>query len=128
FFRAVEPCDDQRGLPLRRIVADESEKLAVRRKRNRAVNIRFYLARRAAEQRDLMELVGSFTLPARHVVDEYVFKRTSHDFEDAFRRRDDLRGVRGDHLSDPQALHIAIFHHISDELSVMRNGREQGLA
>src|SRR5262249_48359105 len=104
--------------------ADEGEVLAVGGKRNGAVNLRRHLARRAAEQWDLVELIREFAFWARDVIDEAVVRRKRHAFEDDFGRRDDLRAVVDRRLLDPQALQIAVFQNISDVLSVTRDGRE----
>src|SRR5262249_16122009 len=126
--RTVLPGDDQSIFPLRRKVADESEILAVGRKRNGAVNVRQYLAWRAAEQRDLIELVRLLACRARDVVDVVVIERKRHADEPDFRRRDDLHAAVGRHLLDPQASQITVFRDISDVLAVLRTHGEQRLA
>src|SRR5215510_4163751 len=72
FLRTVVPGDNERDFFPLRIAADESEILAIGRKRNRAVNVRHYFAWRAAEQRNLVEPFQNIPFMARDVVDKAV--------------------------------------------------------
>src|SRR5215813_6108794 len=63
FLRTIVPGENERDFFPLRVAADESEILAIRRKGNRAVNVRYYFAWRAAKQRNLVEPAHSLAFP-----------------------------------------------------------------